>query len=122
MARGEMALSDNYKLSDINITHTADDLRDHYGYAQDIITYNYNDWEETFINGVYQPNHAAEIEIAPVEPNNIVFNAGPENDEMLKITQDGFYVRGVKVPQDAREAEAVYKAFRQWMTWNALTS
>lgn len=56
------------------------------------------------------------------KPNDITFNAGPENDEMLKITADGFYVRGVLVPQDAKEAEAVYKAFRQWMTWNSLTS
>lgn len=48
--------------------------------------------------------------------NNIIFNAGT-SDEMLKITKDGFYVRGVKVEQDANEAEAVYKAFREFMTW-----
>jgi len=41
-------------------------------------------------------------------------------DEMLKITQDGFYVRGVKVPQDEREAESVYKTFHQWLTWATL--
>jgi hypothetical protein len=33
---------------------------------------------------------------------------------MLKITQDGFYVRGVKVPQDEREAESVYKTFTNY--------
>ena len=51
---------------------------------------------------------------------NIVLYAGTD-DEMLKITRDGFYVRGVKVPQDEREAEAVYEAFRQWMSYMALT-
>ena len=41
--------------------------------------------------------------------------------EMLKITKDSFYVRGVKVPQDEREAETVYNAFLQWMSYMALT-
>ena len=48
------------------------------------------------------------------EPFNIIFNAG-DNQEMLKITKDGFYVRGVKVEQDEKEAAAVYKAFKRWM-------
>ncbi len=48
--------------------------------------------------------------------NTIIFNAGTDN-EMLKITPDGFYVRGVRVEQDANEAEAVYKAFKEFMTW-----
>jgi hypothetical protein len=42
------------------------------------------------------------------------------DNEMLKITQDGFYIRGVKVPQDAREADSVYKTFHQWLTWAIL--
>ena len=51
--------------------------------------------------------------------NTIIFN-GSTNDEMLKITPDGFYVRGVKVSQDEREAETVYKTFHQWLTWATL--
>ena len=51
--------------------------------------------------------------------DTIVFN-GSTNDEMLKITPDGFYIRGVKVPQDEREAETVYKTFHQWLTWATL--
>jgi hypothetical protein len=43
-----------------------------------------------------------------------------DESEMLKITQEGFYVRGVKVPQDEREAESVYKTFHQWLTWATL--
>lgn len=42
-------------------------------------------------------------------------------DEMIRVTKDGFYVRGVKVPQDDKEAETVYNAFKQWMAWAALT-
>ena len=51
--------------------------------------------------------------------SNITMYGGAE--EMIKITRDGFYVRGVKVPQDEREAEAVYEAFKQWMSYMALT-
>ena len=51
--------------------------------------------------------------------NTIIFN-GSTNDEMLKITPDGFYIRGVKVQQDEREAETVYKTFHQWLTWATL--
>jgi hypothetical protein len=43
-------------------------------------------------------------------------------DEMLKITPDGFYVRGVRVPVDDKEAETVYNAFKQWLVWAQLTA
>ena len=39
------------------------------------------------------------------------------NDEMLRVAADGFYVRGVRVPADAHEAETVYNAFKQWLAW-----
>ena len=42
-------------------------------------------------------------------------------DEMIRVTKDGFWVRGVKVEQDEQEAETVYNAFKQWMAWAALT-
>lgn len=42
-------------------------------------------------------------------------------NEILKITEDGFYVRGVKVPADENEAAAVYRAFKQWLVEHALT-
>lgn len=35
--------------------------------------------------------------------------------EILGISPKGFYVRGVKVPQDDNEARAVYDAFIEWM-------
>lgn len=55
---------------------------------------------------------------APPE-NNITFHAGPA--EMLKVTEDGFYVRGVKVEADEKEAAAVYKAFKAFLVHHALT-
>jgi hypothetical protein len=51
--------------------------------------------------------------------NNIVFHSGQA--EMLKVTEDGFYVRGVKVDADEKEAAAVYKAFKQFLVHHALT-
>lgn len=51
--------------------------------------------------------------------DSITFRSS-HNDEMLRIASDGFYVRGVKVPQDEREAESVYKTFHQWLTWATL--
>ena len=51
----------------------------------------------------------------------IILHAGSD-DEMLRVTADGFYVRGVKVPVDEDEALTVYNAFRAWMTWAALNN
>ena len=50
--------------------------------------------------------------------NNITFNT--TTSEMLRVAKDGFYVRGKRVNQDDREAEIVYNAFHQWLTWATL--
>lgn len=58
------------------------------------------------------------------EAGNIVFHAGnslDEKTEMLMITPTGFYVRGKLVEQDDKEAEIVYNAFREFLTYHALT-
>lgn len=52
--------------------------------------------------------------------SNITFIAGNPSTEMLKVSKDAFYVRGVKVTQDDQEAETVYNAFRAWMVWAEL--
>jgi hypothetical protein len=71
----------------------------------------YDEWAEAF----YTDKH--------IEPNNVVFHSGPGKDnEMLRVSPDGFYVRGVKVSTDAKEAEQVYTAFKQWLTWNTLAT
>ena len=51
--------------------------------------------------------------------NNIVFHSG--QSETLRVAEDGFYVRGVKVPADNNEAVAVYKAFKEFLVYHALT-
>ena len=49
----------------------------------------------------------------------IAFNSHG-GQEMLKITPDGFWVRGQKVPADDKEPQAVYNAFKQWLAWASI--
>lgn len=73
------------------------------------------------------PDDYAQDETGPIymirdtstEPNTIIFNTGTE--EQLKITKTGFYVRGKKVDQDDLEAETVYNALKEFLTYQALT-
>ena len=53
----------------------------------------------------------------PKSDAGIVLHAGNGMDEMIKITEEGFWVRGKKVAQDDKEAETVYNAFKQWLAW-----
>lgn len=55
---------------------------------------------------------------APPE-SHITFHTG--QTQILRIAEDGFYVRGVKVPADKNEAAAVYRAFKNFLTYHALT-
>ena len=52
------------------------------------------------------------------QESNITLNTS--TTEMLRVAKDGFYVRGKRVNQDDREAEIVYNAFHQWLTWATL--
>jgi len=60
-------------------------------------------------------NEALQIH-TPAKENTISFYIAG-NDEMLKISPDGFYVRGKPVPIDDQEAQTVYNAFQGWLTW-----
>jgi hypothetical protein len=60
----------------------------------------------------YQPTFQLPTE------KNIVFSSG--DSEMLKISPKGFWVRGVQVNQDEKEAVTVYEAFKQWLVWSEL--
>lgn len=51
--------------------------------------------------------------------DDIVLTGGGE--EMLRVDKDGFYVRGVKVEATTKEAEQVYKAFKEWLAWASLS-
>jgi hypothetical protein len=72
---------------------------------------------EMFITNNPIPDPVLTVSAPP--QNNIIFNAGQA--EMLKVTEDGFYVRGVKVEADEDEASAVYKAFKAFLIHHALT-
>jgi len=66
------------------------------------------------------PNYRGPIPIMTFQQptNNIVLNSG--TTEMLRIAEDGFYVRGVKLEQDDKEIKEVYNCFKEWLTWSTL--
>ena len=59
--------------------------------------------------------------IMTVDSNEGNITLNTNTSEMLRVAKDGFYVRGMKIDQDEREAEKVYQAFHQWLTWAVLT-
>lgn len=61
--------------------------------------------------------HNVEYQSHTPKKSNAISLMMAGQDEMLKITEHGFYVRGKKVPQDDREAAVVYNAFKQWLAW-----
>ena len=52
-------------------------------------------------------------------PNTVRFYAG-NSVEMLRISPEGFWVRGVKVNQGSKESKQVYQAFTEWLAWTRL--
>lgn len=74
-----------------------------------------NTWTQ-MVKGIEDFNNRPKV-INPDE-NNITCFAG--GTEMLKVAQDGFYVRGIKVPADDKEAETVYNAFKSFLMWSEL--
>ena len=83
--------------------------------ASDINTQEWDDWITQYTDldldiGDYPDSRLG--------ANDISLTAA--GDEMLRVAKDGFYVRGVRVEADAKEAKAVYEAFKQWMTYAIL--
>jgi len=64
-------------------------------------------------------NPILSIEPKDNQPSNVTLISG--STEMLRVAQDGFYVRGVKVEADENEAAAVYRAFKEFLIYHALT-
>jgi len=71
----------------------------------------------TTIDDEYMIENAT-ISFSEQTQNNISCWVG--GTEMLRVAQDGFYVRGQKIPADDREAETVYNAFKQFLVWAEL--
>ena len=63
-----------------------------------------------------EPNFTFDVD---TEPNNITMVSGGK--EMLRVAEDGFYVRGEKVPVDDKEAATVYNAFKEFLVWSRLS-
>ena len=67
-----------------------------------------------------EEDHSMPIMAVSPSPNNsVLMYAG--GDEMLRVSEDGFYVRGQKVPVDDNEGLAVYRAFRNFLAYHALS-
>ena len=62
-----------------------------------------------------EPNFTFDVD---AEPKNITMISG--GTEMLRVAEDGFYVRGEKVPVDDKEAATVYNAFKEFLVWSRL--
>jgi hypothetical protein len=79
-------------------------------------TVDYDDWLQQYVDNLdIDESFYADNRLGA---NDINLTAGGE--EMLRVAKDGFYVRGVRVEADAKEAQAVYEAFKQWMTYAIL--
>jgi len=76
----------------------------------EVMQYALDVWKEEYENIYNEPDIMLD--------NQIIFNAG--TNEMLRITDDGFYVRGVRVEADDKEAKRVYNAFKEFLVWAAL--
>jgi len=61
----------------------------------------------------------AKYDFQSIQPNDITMISG--STEMLKVSEDGFYVRGVRVEADDREAATVYNAFKEFLVWSRLS-
>lgn len=59
------------------------------------------------------------LTVSNTNKNSVTFLA--QNSELLKVCDDGFYVRGKKLEIDDDEAKSVYKALREFLIWAALT-
>jgi hypothetical protein len=63
-------------------------------------------------------NNNIEYKFQDPEPNSLTMYSG--GTEMIRVAPDGFYVRGVRVPADDKEATTVYNAFKQFLVWSEL--
>ncbi len=66
------------------------------------------------------PNPVLSIGTLPKEGTGANITFYTNESEMLKVAEDGFYVRGKKLDIDDKEAASVYKAFREFLIWSAL--
>lgn len=85
--------------------------------TSDVNTQEWDDWITTY-TGALDLDIGNDYFDNRLGANDINLTAGGE--EMLRVAKDGFYIRGVRVEADEKEAKAVYEAFKQWMTYAIL--
>ena len=66
------------------------------------------------------PDSEFRMMIPPTEDAITFHTGGTGSPELLRVAPDGFYVRGVKLEQDEKEAQAVYKAFKRFLVESEL--
>lgn len=75
-------------------------------------------YDPTALQKVQNEWGAESVSFRDPDPNSLSMFVG--DTEMLKVAPDGFWVRGVKVPADEKEAERVYNAFKAFLMWAEL--
>jgi hypothetical protein len=89
----------------------------------DINTQQWDDWIEQYTGSLDMNIELSNIDIGSYYDNRLGaddINLTAGGEEMLRVAKDGFYVRGVLVEADEKEAKAVYEAFKRWMTYAIL--
>jgi hypothetical protein len=82
--------------------------------TSDMNTQQWDDWIQQYTDTIDIGSDWLDLPDPKLGANDISLTGGGE--EMLRVAEDGFYVRGVKIKQGKREAKAVYEAFKRWMT------
>jgi hypothetical protein len=83
------------------------------------MAYDFTELNKAVANWVTDdPSEITRYNFHEPKPNNITCNVGPT--EMLRVAEDGFYVRGEKIPVDDKEAATVYNAFKEFLVWSRL--
>jgi hypothetical protein len=81
-------------------------------------SYNFQPLQDVMNNWAQnQPTHPVTFEL-PKNNNVTMIVSG---NEMLRVAEDGFYIRGKKVPVDDKEAATVYNAFKEFLVWSRLS-
>jgi hypothetical protein len=81
----------------------------------EVMQYALDVWKEEYENIYNEPD----VKFHSYDTNQITLIAG--KNEMLRITDDGFYVRGIRVEADDNEAKKVYNAFKEFLVWSRLS-
>jgi hypothetical protein len=98
------------KLPDRGVIKMGDELDLH----DEVMQYALDVWKEEYEHIYNEPD----VKFHSYDTNQITLIAG--QNEMLRITDDGFYVRGIRVEADDNEAKRVYNAFKEFLVWAAL--